>query len=133
MTTIPPGITIRPVQANELDTYFSLVLLVDLHVPDDRLPALKDAIGQALDGQGGPFTHGFNHFLFARDHRWHHRLHGREEGRRREDDGEQVGGWQEGDHGQAGREEDGGEEGGVPEAVSVNGGRRGPTSAIRGR
>ncbi|MGW3360346.1 hypothetical protein ACWDFL_33965 [Streptomyces bungoensis] len=65
MTTIPPGITIRPVQANELDTYFSLVLLVDLHVPDDRLPALKDAIGQALDGQGGPFTHGFNHFLFA--------------------------------------------------------------------
>ncbi|MEU2057125.1 hypothetical protein [Streptomyces bungoensis] len=40
MTTIPPGITSRPVQANELDTYFALVLLVDLHVPEDRLPAL---------------------------------------------------------------------------------------------
>ncbi|MFF7240278.1 hypothetical protein [Streptomyces collinus] len=52
-------------QANGLGAYFALVLLVDLHVPDDRLPALKDAIGQALDGQSGPVTHGFHHFLFA--------------------------------------------------------------------
>lgn len=29
-----------------------------------RTPARRP-IGKALDGQGGPFTHGFNHFLFA--------------------------------------------------------------------
>ncbi|MEU1466092.1 GNAT family N-acetyltransferase [Streptomyces sp. NPDC005727] len=67
MTSLPhtPAITIRPVQANELDTYFTLTLLVDLHLPADHLPALKDTIGQALKDERGPFSHGFNHFLFA--------------------------------------------------------------------
>ncbi|MGW5284356.1 hypothetical protein ACWERI_33650 [Streptomyces collinus] len=39
------------------------MLLVDLHVPDDHLPALKDGPGPRWAGR--TFTHGFNHFLFA--------------------------------------------------------------------
>ncbi|MFD6335078.1 GNAT family N-acetyltransferase [Streptomyces niveus] len=63
MTT--PSITIRPVRADELDTFFALTLLVDLRVPADELPALKDTIAAVLRIEGGPFSHGSNHFLFA--------------------------------------------------------------------
>ncbi|MFF7115458.1 GNAT family N-acetyltransferase [Streptomyces albogriseolus] len=61
----PANITIRPVRSEELDVYFDLTTLVDLHVPVERLPALKAHIGEALAGSGGPFSHGLNHFLFA--------------------------------------------------------------------
>src|SRR5690606_16044712 len=60
-----PSITLRTVQADELDTYFDLTLLVDLHLPPHKLPALKDTIAEALRAEGGPFSHGLNHFLFA--------------------------------------------------------------------
>ncbi|OEJ23292.1 hypothetical protein AR457_00810 [Streptomyces agglomeratus] len=67
MTTLTPApsITIRPVRADGLDTYFDLTLLVDLRVPADQLPALKKTIAAALRAESGPFTHGLNHFLFA--------------------------------------------------------------------
>ncbi|WP_244217742.1 hypothetical protein [Streptomyces carpinensis] len=66
MTTLtPPSITIRPVRADEIDTYFALTLLVDLHLPADELPALKNTIALALRDERGPFSHGLNHFLFA--------------------------------------------------------------------
>ncbi|WP_405416415.1 GNAT family N-acetyltransferase [Streptomyces rubiginosohelvolus] len=63
--TTLPSITIRPVQADELDTFFDLTLLVDLHVPTDELPALKDNLATALRAESGPFSHGLNHFLIA--------------------------------------------------------------------
>ncbi|MGW4440766.1 hypothetical protein ACWELO_34425 [Streptomyces sp. NPDC004596] len=67
ITTLPhsPAITLRPARADELDTYFALTLLVDLHLAADHLHALKGTIGQALEDERGPFSHGFNHFLFA--------------------------------------------------------------------
>ncbi|MGW6144400.1 GNAT family N-acetyltransferase [Streptomyces sp. NPDC055140] len=64
-TLTPPSITIRPVRANEIDTYFALTLLVDLHLPANELPALKNTIAAALHDERGPFSHGLNHFLFA--------------------------------------------------------------------
>ncbi|MFF9158350.1 GNAT family N-acetyltransferase [Streptomyces sp. NPDC014846] len=64
-TSTSPAITIRPVRADELDTYFDLTLLVDLHVPADLLPDLKNTIALALRDERGPFSHAFNHFLFA--------------------------------------------------------------------
>ncbi|MFF8431001.1 GNAT family N-acetyltransferase [Streptomyces sp. NPDC016566] len=64
-TTTPPAITIRPVRADEIDTYFDLTLLVDLHVPTRLLPDLKNTITRALHDERGPFSHAFNHFLFA--------------------------------------------------------------------
>ncbi|MGZ2361466.1 GNAT family N-acetyltransferase [Streptomyces sp. 372A] len=60
-----PSITIRPTRADELDTFFDLTLLVDLRVPADRLPALKNSFGAALRAENGPFSHGFHHFLLA--------------------------------------------------------------------
>ncbi|MFD8900538.1 GNAT family N-acetyltransferase [Streptomyces ardesiacus] len=63
--THTPSITIRPVRADEIDTYFALTLLVDLHLPAHELPALKNTIAAALRAEGGPFSHGLNHFLFA--------------------------------------------------------------------
>ncbi|MFE2850182.1 GNAT family N-acetyltransferase [Streptomyces lavendulae] len=67
MTTLTPApnITIRPVRADEVDTYFDLTLLVDLHVPADELPALKNTVAAALRAESGPFSHGLHHFLFA--------------------------------------------------------------------
>ncbi|WP_318218818.1 GNAT family N-acetyltransferase [Streptomyces sp. SCL15-6] len=60
------GITIRPVRADELDTFFDLIQLIDLHMPADKLPALKATIAAALNiTDGGPFSHGYHHFLFA--------------------------------------------------------------------
>ncbi|MEU3490600.1 GNAT family N-acetyltransferase [Streptomyces massasporeus] len=61
----PPSITIRPVRADEIDTYFDLTLLVDLHVPTHLLPDLKNTIATALRDERGPFSHALNHFLFA--------------------------------------------------------------------
>ncbi|CAL9677086.1 hypothetical protein SUDANB105_08014 [Streptomyces sp. enrichment culture] len=60
-----PAVTIRPVRADGLDTYFDLTLLVDLHLPPHQLPALKNTVAAALSAEGGPFSHGVNHFLFA--------------------------------------------------------------------
>ncbi|MEU9761897.1 GNAT family N-acetyltransferase [Streptomyces sp. NPDC047987] len=67
MTTLThtPSITIRPVRADEIDTYFALTLLVDLHLPAHELPALKNTLAAALQAKSGPFSHGLNHFLLA--------------------------------------------------------------------
>ncbi|MET7276197.1 GNAT family N-acetyltransferase [Streptomyces flaveolus] len=60
------GIEFRPVHADEIDTFFDLIQLIDLHMPTDKLPALKNTINTALNiHDGGPFSHGINHFLFA--------------------------------------------------------------------
>ncbi|SEE40867.1 hypothetical protein SAMN05216532_8135 [Streptomyces sp. 2231.1] len=60
-TSTPPAITIRPVRADEIDTYFDLTLLVDLHVPAHllatgraaRLPATSP-VRQPLPEQRRP-------------------------------------------------------------------------------
>ncbi|MFC9266165.1 GNAT family N-acetyltransferase [Streptomyces zhihengii] len=56
---------IRAVRPDEVDAFFDLTLLVDLHMPADQLPALKDTIAAALTDIRPPFSHGLNHFLFA--------------------------------------------------------------------
>ncbi|MFD7867014.1 GNAT family N-acetyltransferase [Streptomyces sp. NPDC059783] len=60
-----PSITIRPVRTDELDTFFDLTLLVDLHLAADELPALKVTFRAALHLPSGPFSHGLHHFLVA--------------------------------------------------------------------
>ncbi|MFE9250886.1 GNAT family N-acetyltransferase [Streptomyces sp. NPDC007088] len=68
MTTAqhPSHITIRPVRADELDPYMALTLLIDLHLPADELPAVRDLVERTLRIPGDAFSHvDSNHFLFA--------------------------------------------------------------------
>ncbi|MET9111254.1 GNAT family N-acetyltransferase [Streptomyces zhihengii] len=56
---------IRAARADEVDAFFDLTLLVDLHMPTDQLPTLKSTIGEALADVRPPFSHGLNHILLA--------------------------------------------------------------------
>lgn len=65
-TAMPPtDISIRPVQAGDLDTFIELTLLIDLGIDAEQLPALRALIEATLQCEDGPLSHGLHHYLFA--------------------------------------------------------------------